>query len=350
MAPGYYGTALSRRALNLTTNWRGLKVLPPLPDGAVSGTFEVEPEVDLKPWLLAGAIMLALVDLLATMMLRGLLFRRGSGATAAVLLLTLLATADVGPARAQGTTTTNEEFAILATESTRLAYVITGNREVDDTSLAGLTGLSEIAKKRTSVEPGSPVAVNIEQDELVLFPLLYWPIVDTQPRVSDRAIARLGQFMRTGGTIFFDTRDGGPGGRNLGSAGGVSPNARRLQRILQRLDIPPLIPVPQDHVLTKAFYLLHDFPGRRRGGELWVERRRGGVNDGVSSLVIGANDWAAAWAVDHVGRPMYAVIPGGERQREMAFRVGINLVMYTLTGNYKADQVHVPAILERLGQ
>jgi hypothetical protein len=25
-------------------------------------------------------------------------------------------------------------------------------------------------------------------------------------------------------------------------------------------------------------------------------------------------------------------------------------VMYTLTGNYKADQVHVPALLERLGQ
>jgi hypothetical protein len=210
--------------------------------------------------------------------------------------------------------------------------------------------LSALAKKRTSVEPGDPVAVNVEQDELALFPLLYWPIVETQPRLSDRAVSRHGQFIRTGGTKLLDTPDGGRNGRNLGRSGGVSPAARRLQRLLKRLDIPPLIPVPQDHVLTKAFYLLHEFPGRRGGGELWVERRRGGVNDGVSSLVIGANDWAAAWAVDHVGRPMYAVIPGGERQREMAYRVGINMVMYTLTGNYKADQVHVPAILERLGQ
>ena len=45
-----------------------------------------------------------------------------------------------------------------------------------------------------------------------------------------------------------------------------------------------------------------------------------------------------------------ACVPGGERQRELAMRFGVNLVMYVLTGNYKSDQVHVPAILERLGQ
>ena len=95
---------------------------------------------------------------------------------------------------------------------------------------------------------------------------------------------------------------------------------------------------------------MQSFPGRFAGGRVWVEDRAGGVNDGVSSVVIGANDWAAAWALDEFGRPVAAVVPGGERQREMAYRFGVNLVMYTLTGNYKADQVHVPAILERLGQ
>ena len=74
------------------------------------------------------------------------------------------------------------------------------------------------------------------------------------------------------------------------------------------------------------------------------------VNDGVSPIIIGSNDYAAAWATDEFSRPLYPVVPGGERQREMATRFGINLVMYALTGNYKADQVHVPAILERLGQ
>ena len=83
---------------------------------------------------------------------------------------------------------------------------------------------------------------------------------------------------------------------------------------------------------------------------MWVERHAGGVNDGVSPIIVGSNDWAAAWAIDDQGRPVAAVVPGGERQREMAYRFGVNLVMYALTGNYKADQVHVPAILERLGQ
>ena len=81
-----------------------------------------------------------------------------------------------------------------------------------------------------------------------------------------------------------------------------------------------------------------------------MEKSAGNANDGVSSLIIGANDYAAAWATDITGQPLYPVVPGGARQRELSFRFGVNLVMYALTGNYKADQVHVPAILERLGQ
>ena len=111
-----------------------------------------------------------------------------------------------------------------------------------------------------------------------------------------------------------------------------------------------MVPVPPDHVLTRAFYLINEFPGRWSGGTLWVERAGERVNDGVSPVIAGGNDWAAAWALDDAQRPLYPVVPGGERQREMAFRFGINLVMYTLTGNYKADQVHMPAILKRLGQ
>ncbi|HGG65378.1 MAG TPA: DUF4159 domain-containing protein, partial [Rhodobacteraceae bacterium] len=76
------------------------------------------------------------------------------------------------------------------------------------------------------------------------------------------------------------------------------------------------------------------------------------LNDGVTPVVIGGNDWAAAWAVDNVGNYMFRVGRGytGERQREIAYRFGVNLMMYVLTGNYKSDQVHVPALLERLGQ
>jgi len=126
------------------------------------------------------------------------------------------------------------------------------------------------------------------------------------------------------------------------------PLSRRvLRRLLSRLDVPPLTPVPKDHVLTKAFYLMQEFPGRWAGGQVWVEKYQGGSNDGVSGLIIGANDWAGAWAVDGRGEPMLPVSPGGENLRELAYRFGVNLVMYALTGNYKADQVHIDAILER---
>jgi hypothetical protein len=171
--------------------------------------------------------------------------------------------------------------------------------------------------------------------------------------LSGRALERIDDFMKNGGTIVFDTRDQQTAallpGRFRGTSSG-GPGARRLREILLGLDIPPLVPVPKDHVLTKAFYLLNQFPGRWSDGAVWVERHAGGTNDGVSSIIIGSNDWAAAWAIDESGRPIAAVIPGGALQREMAYRFGINLVMYAFTGNYKADQVHIPAILERLGQ
>ena len=165
--------------------------------------------------------------------------------------------------------------------------------------------------------------------------------------------------MKQGGTILFDTRDAvvapaGPGGETHG------PGMLVLRSILSSLDIPELEPVPRDHVLTKTFFLLRDFPGRFNAGQLWVEampaeredepRRPARAGDGVSSILITSNDLAGAWAIRPDGQPMLPLVPGDPRQREFAFRAGVNIVMYTLTGNYKADQVHVPALLERLGQ
>jgi hypothetical protein len=192
------------------------------------------------------------------------------------------------------------------------------------------------------------MAIDVERDELIFFPMIYWPIAASQAALSPAAAVKVNHYLKTGGILLFDTRDYNIGATSL--SGGLSPAARRLRTLLRGLDIPPLIQVPEDHILTKAFYLMRDFPGRWTGGQVWVERHEGGVNDGVSSLIIGSHDWAAAWALDQGRRPMFAVVPGGERQREAAFRFGINLAMYAMTGNYKADQVHMPAILERLGQ
>jgi hypothetical protein len=76
----------------------------------------------------------------------------------------------------------------------------------------------------------------------------------------------------------------------------------------------------------------------------------GGANDEVTPVIIGGRDWAGAWAADALGNPMLPMAQGGERAREMSLRAGVNMVMVALTGNYKSDQVHAPALLERIGR
>lgn len=337
--PGFYGTPDARRALNLSASVTQLQPIGTLPSGAVRETYAKGGEFDFRPWLLGGALSLALIDLLIAYALRGFfsgLGRRRS-ASAAALIFALLT---IHPAMAQ----TDERFTLQATTSLHLAYIRTGIPEVDDQARAGLQGLTNILRARTAVEATAPMEVDPETDELIFFPLLYWPVTVGQQLPSAKGIERLNRFLSTGGTILFDTRDQGM--RSPLSGGATS----QLQQLTAGLNIPPLAPVPPEHVLTKSFYLLQDFPGRWAGGQLWVEPVEEQVNDGVASVIVGGNDWAGAWAVDQRGRPMVPVVPGGEQQREMAYRFGVNLVMYTLTGNYKTDQVHVPSILERLGQ
>ena len=344
--PGYYGNETARHALNLGTGVDGLAAIGDLPAGVERQALVRGSVLDFRPWLLLAALLLVLADFAASLALRGLVrLPRPGRAAAAGLAALVLAAADPGAGAAQtlpgGAQGSADSRALAATSATRLAFVLTGDRAVDDMTRAGMRGLAGVLRSRTAVEPGETVAVDIETDDLALYPLLYWAVSPRQPPPSERARRQLARFLRTGGTILFDTRA-------RGGAGAAA--ALHLRRLLDGLDVPPLTKLPRDHVLGRAFYLLDDFPGRWAGGPLWVERRGGRHNDGVSPVVIGSNDWAGAWAVDPSGRPLAAVVPDGARQREMAYRFGVNWVMYALTGNYKADQLHVNAIIERLGQ
>ncbi|MBV8888497.1 MAG: DUF4159 domain-containing protein [Alphaproteobacteria bacterium] len=339
--PGFYGSTDARWALNLATGLGDLKPIENLPEGTVRQSFAGNStEIDLRPPLLTAAFLLALGDLLIAFALRGLLRRRPVRIAATALAGLMLLAAS---ARAS-----DDAFVVRATSELRLAYVETGVADVDAVSRAGLTGLTQTLNRRTAVETAEPMAVDVERDELIFFPLLYWPVTAEQQPPSPQAVERINRYLDTGGTILFDTRDAGE--QMPGTYGTAALSEQLLRHLVGAVKIPPLEPVPPDHVLTKSFYLLHDFPGRWSGGQVWIEPVEDRVNDGVASVIVGGNDWAGAWAVDDQGRPAYAVVPGGEPQREMAFRFGVNLVMYVLTGNYKTDQVHVPAILERLGQ
>ncbi len=344
--PGLYGRRDSRndgaRALNLGDAFeRGqiaMSGLGSLPRSTEVLEYTLAGEQSLRPALLSIAMILALADLLISLVLRGLVTLPRFSRTAGAVLLALAVSAMLpAPASAQQE---DIDRALEVTEGTWLAYVETGDPRTDRTSREGLTGLSQILNRRTSVDARGVIGVDVNSDELAFYPLLYWPVEPSQPPLSDAAIARLNSYLRAGGTVFFDTRDQQRGSGSVG----------KLREIAAGLNLPAMVPVPSGHVLTKAFYLLDDFPGRYAAGDVWVQNASGDRLDGVSPVIIGANDYAAAWAVDDLGRPRFPMIPGDERQREMARRFGVNLIMYVLTGNYKADQVHVPFILERLGQ
>ena len=329
--PGLYGPENGRRALNLGANLPTPEAAPPVAGARIENYAAAGPERALGPALLAIALVLLALDMLIALGLRGLL---RPGRVAAALLLGLLSM----PAAQALESNANPALA------TRLGYVVTGDDQLDAVSRAGLEGLSEYVNRRTAATLVEPDAVEPGKTDLSFYPLLYWPInADAQPLSSGQAAA-LNDYMSRGGIILVDTRDSGSG------AGFAPGTASALQRVAQGLVIPPLAPLTTEHVLAHAFYLLQDFPGRYTGDAVWVQRDQDRANDSVSPVIIGGNDWAAAWAVDESGRNPYAVIPGGSRQRTVAYRFGVNLVMYALTGNYKGDQVHVPAILQRLGQ
>lgn len=328
--PGYYGTEDTKRALNLHAAIERFAAIGALPEGVERGDYGVSAGTDLRPPLLAGAFLLLLADLLIAFRLRGLL---AASPRLALVLAPLVLFPPVFPARAAS----GDDFARKATAALHLAYIRTGVPDVDSISRAGLAGLTAVLNQRTSVEAAEPMEVDPETDDLVFFPLLYWPIAPGQAEPSPRAAERLNRYLQSGGTILFDSRD--PQG-----------SAALPRGLVAGLAVPPLAPVSPDHVLTRSFYLLNAFPGRWNQGEVWAEQASDRVNDGVAAVIVGANDWAGAWAIGSDGGPVFPVVPGGERQRELAYRFGVNLVMYTLTGNYKADQVHVPAILERLGK
>ena len=350
--PGLYGLIDAgedspRQALNLAGAVPDLQTLTDADFGDQTRGFEPAEELNLMPWLLFAAMLLALADMLIALWLRGLLpslpkGRAAAGQATALLLLASMAVG--GDLRAEDGL---DERIVRSANETHLAYVVTGLSDVDDVSKAGLDGLSLVLNRRTAIEAGDPLPVNLRVDDLNLFPLLYWPIPAEHPDISREVRDRVDAYLRQGGMILFDTSDAGsliPGQRQ-GGAG-----EQRLRELLHGINLPPLEPVPEDHTLTRSFYLLQDFPGRWTGRPVWVDRPEPSVNDGVSSVIIGSHSWAAAWAIDSFTMPMFPVMPGGERQRELANRFGVNLVMYALTGNYKTDQVHIPALLERLGQ
>jgi hypothetical protein len=371
--PGFYGPPEGLLAVNTLAPSDQLAPLNVSALDARVEEFRLSEPQDLRGPILLIAMLLLALDALVVFWLAGglkqMLKPRRRAVAAAIAGFAMLGAALLGAAllasppahaQAQSGKAAAVDAPWKAALETRLAYIVTGNEEVDRISKAGLQGLTLFLAQRTALEAAEPTGLDPARDELAFYPLIYWPIVSSAAKPSNEALQRIDAYMKQGGTVLFDTRDAieapaGPGGDARG------PGMLALRNILSALDIPVLETVKQSHVLTKTFYLLKDFPGRFTTGPIWVEaqadenddneaNRPARAGDGVSSIIITSNDLAGAWAMRPDGQAMLPLAANEPRQREFAFRAGVNIVMYTLTGNYKADQVHIPALLERLGQ
>ncbi|BDG06117.1 DUF4159 domain-containing protein [Anaeromyxobacter oryzae] len=189
--------------------------------------------------------------------------------------------------------------------------------------------------RRTSIEPApDSVPVRLDRPGLHRWPMLYLAGAGPFPAFSEPERAALRRHLQYGGFLLVDAADGSDGD-------GFDASARR--ELAAVLPTAPLQPVPREHVLNKTFYLLD-----RQGGRVlvkpWVEAQ---ALDGRLAVVYTQNDLGGAWARSELGEWEYPCTPGGEAQRETAFRVGVNLAMYALCTDYKDDAVHLPFIMRR---
>lgn len=344
--PGIYGRGSIQFALNLGGAIPALKTIGDVPTGVVIKHYEHDYEVDIMPHILFTAIILFLIDWLVMITLSGQLRHVIKKSTALMLFYALIFTCIMTP-NAQAQNDNDLQTDIKYASGFYLAYIETGDDALDQLTQMGLETLADVLSSRTSIEPSGVAAINPEQDTMSFFPIIYWSISPAQKNYSAKALEKIQRYLDQGGTILFDTRDQSQGSKSFSN----TQSAKKLRQITSSLNIPPIVPIPDDHVLGRAFYLLDHYPGRYNNGTLWIEKNSAQGRDNVSSVFIGSHDWVGSWADSQAHSPTNRYSARYDtKQKEMALRFGVNLIMHSMTGNYKADQVHIPHILERLGE
>jgi Domain of unknown function (DUF4159) len=205
--------------------------------------------------------------------------------------------------------------------------------DLPDPRPTALKRLGLALERRTSlVADAEPVSLRPGAPDLFSHPIVFLTGDRGFSPLSDADVARLRRYITFGGFLFVDSAEGRAGG-------GFDASVRRLLARLLPGDLPKA--VPESHVLWKSFYLLKSGVGRVEAAP-YVEAVEREKRIGV---LYTQNDVCGAMARDGYGRWEHEVIPGGEGQREMAFRFAVNAVMYALCLDYKEEQAHIDFIL-----
>jgi len=203
-----------------------------------------------------------------------------------------------------------------------------------DARVSGLRRIAWELQRRTSVEvvaEARPLGLGVR---LFDYPFVYFGGEGDFPPLTGPELETLRRYLTYGGFLLADANDGSSG------TGFDAAFRREMARVLPA---SPLQPLPSSHVVFKTFYLLDAAPGR-----LFTHPQlSAAVLGGRAAVLYSQNDLAGAWARDEGGDYAFEVVPGGEAQRELAVRAGINICMYALCLDYKDDAVHLPLILKK---
>ncbi|MDB5492262.1 MAG: hypothetical protein JWO78_2111 [Micavibrio sp.] len=205
-----------------------------------------------------------------------------------------------------------------------LAYVRTGNQAVDNTARAGLMALHEKLRDLTTIDIAGVVEIDIERDDIALFPMIYWPVGENAPTLSAAAQKKVQAYiqMSPAHLIVFDLNNMGKGLGNMGP----------LRHMLGDVTLRPLTKVREDSAVNKTFFKAKDLRGTfNYNDNILIEEPapQGSGLEVVTSVIIGENNWSAAWAAKR------------SEARDVALRAGVNFVMLAMTGNYKLDQADI---------
>jgi hypothetical protein len=184
--------------------------------------------------------------------------------------------------------------------------------------------------KRTAADVAlEPMEIKSTTDGLALSPLVYVSGDRAFPRWGEQAVGALGRFLRLGGTLIVD-----PAYTPEGNIDGFEESFNaNIEKIMPGV---PEREVSSDHVIYRSFYQLARPVGRVEGPDVL----KGYEMDGRLAVIRAKHDLGGAWARDNLGSWEFEVTPGGDHQRENAFRLGINIVLYVLCLDYKNEKPH----------
>jgi hypothetical protein len=177
--------------------------------------------------------------------------------------------------------------------------------------------------------------LSLKDPELFTTPFLSLSGKDAPQDLSQEEVNHLRDYLLSGGFLWVE------------DASGIKNSSfdlwlrRTLKAALPDSDLKP---IAADHVLFKTFFLM-----RRIGGRVMLSGSLEGVDwAGKTVVIYSRNDVLGAWAKNPLGQYLFECIPGGEAQRMEARKLTLNILLYALTGSYKADAVHQPFLLEKM--